>query len=74
MSGLVKELEELLFADCSNLSVIDIPEGVSVIRWFAFHGCSKLNHVIFPSSLTLIEDGAFSGCPCEEDIKKLNLH
>ena len=60
--------------NCNKLAVIDFPEGLSVIRSYAFDGCGKLNHVVFPSSLTLIEDGAFSGCPCEEDVKKLNLH
>lgn len=74
MSGGVKELQEYVFMNCNKLAVIDFPEGISVIRSYAFDGCGKLNHVVFPSSLTLIEDGAFSGCPCEEDIKKLNLH
>lgn len=40
-----------------------LPEGIKVIREFAFSQCSNLQMVVIPSSVESIEDWAFSSCP-----------
>lgn len=50
------------FQDCSNLSSVTIPEGVTSIEICAFWGCSSLTSVTIPESVTSIGSGAFSGC------------
>ena len=38
----MKEIGEFAFADCKNLSFINLPEGVSTADW-AFYGCENLH-------------------------------
>ena len=50
------------FSDCSGLTSVTIPEGISSIGYSAFRGCSGLTYVIIPNSVTFIAGSAFSGC------------
>ena len=52
------------FYDCSSLTSIDIPAGVTSIGEYAFSGCSSLTTVSFAegNQLTSIGAGAFSRC------------
>ena len=50
------------FSDCSGLTSVDIPNGVTSIGWGAFNGCSGLTSVTIPSSVTSIDWGAFQNC------------
>jgi len=50
------------FRDCSGLTSIAIPEGVTSIREGAFHGCSSLTSATIPKGVTRIEHNAFKGC------------
>lgn len=50
------------FAQCSGLTSIEIPSGVTSIGVNAFSGCSNLGNVILPSTVTTIGSGAFSYC------------
>ena len=61
---LVKEIGDHAFEDCSNLTSIEIPAGVTSIGSSAFSGCSNLANVTFAegSQLTSIGSSAFSGC------------
>jgi hypothetical protein len=45
-----------------KLKTIQFPNGLEVIKEYAFQGCTKLKHVIFPEGLLLIEIGKFNGC------------
>ena len=51
-----------LFADCNNLTSVNIPEGVTSIDIRAFEGCSSLTSVNIPEGVTSIGSDAFSDC------------
>jgi hypothetical protein len=50
------------FYDCSSLTSITIPNGVTSIGSYAFYNCSSLTSITIPDSVTSIGGGAFSGC------------
>lgn len=50
------------FEDCSLLTSIRIPSGVTNIELSAFRGCKKLKSVTIPPSVTSIGGGAFENC------------
>ena len=51
-----------LFADCNNLTSVNIPEGVTSIDIRAFEGCSSLTSVNIPEGVTSIGEHAFCNC------------
>ena len=51
-----------VFAGCSSLQSISIPEGVTSIPMFTFEGCQSLYSVVLPSSLENIDWTAFGNC------------
>ena len=50
------------FYNCSSLTSITIPNGVTSIGRSAFSGCSSLTSVTIPNSVTSIGDYAFHNC------------
>jgi len=50
------------FYNCSELTFVAVPEGVTTLCWFAFAGCSSLQYLELPNSLTTIEQHALFGC------------
>ena len=46
----------------SQISEIEIPNGVTSIGNSAFYGCTALTEVVIPDSVTSIGDNAFSDC------------
>ena len=56
------ELGDYVFADCSGLTSLTIPSGVTSIGSEAFSGCSGLTSLTIPSSVTSIGYSAFEGC------------
>lgn len=50
------------FKDCTGLTSISIPDGVTVIESSAFRGCTQLASIAFPSNLKTIGDYAFRNC------------
>lgn len=55
-------IDKNAFINCSHITGIDIPEGVSTIGAAAFHGCKSLNSILFPASLTDIGASSFGEC------------
>ena len=53
---------ETAFKKHMGITSVEIPNGVIIIKRFAFYGCEKLSHVIIPESVTIIEDSAFGIC------------
>ena len=51
-----------IFEGCSNLTMVNIGNNVTIIPYHAFFGCSGLTNVIIPDSVTNIGDRAFFGC------------
>ena len=50
------------FRECTALTSVVIPEGVTEIDWCAFDGCTGLTSVTIPASVTEIGWWAFHGC------------
>ena len=50
------------FSDCSSLTSITIPDGVTSIGWGAFRDCSSLTSIVIPDGVTSIGSQAFMGC------------
>ena len=56
------KLGDYVFYDCSGLTSLTIPSGVTSIGDWAFSGCSGLTSLTIPSGVTSIGEGAFRGC------------
>ena len=56
------KLGNYVFYDCSGLTSLTIPSGVTSIGDSAFRGCSGLTSLTIPSRVTSIGNCAFSGC------------
>ena len=50
------------FCDCSGLTSLTLPSGVTEIGNAAFEGCSGLTSLTLPSDVTEIGNAAFEGC------------
>ena len=55
-------ITEKAFYECTVMTSVTIPEGVTSIGKQAFYGCSGLTSVTIPTSVTSIGEGAFRGC------------
>ena len=56
------KLGDYAFVDCSGLTSMTIPSGVTSIGEGAFSGCSGLTSLTIPSGVTSIGDWAFGYC------------
>ena len=54
------------YADQTDMSVVEIPTGVTNIAENGFNGCTNLTRVSLPVSLRTISDNAFSDCSALE--------
>ena len=61
-------IAEYAFYDCTYLTGIDLPAGVTIIDSYAFNGCSSLTSINIPASVTSIGDYAFDYCTALTDI------
>ena len=50
------------FRDCSGLTSLNLPAGITEIDVGAFYGCSGLTNLNLPTGITKIDYGAFWGC------------
>lgn len=48
--------------NCSSISSVSIPEGITILRRRVFNSCQNLTSIVFPSSLKTIDEYAFAGC------------
>ena len=51
-----------LFAHCTGLKNIILPDGAAAIEGGAFTGCTGLTNIVIPDSVTEIKEASFSGC------------
>ena len=56
------EIGEYAFHDCSGLTSLTLPAGITSISDCAFEGCSGLTSLILPAGITSISDCAFAYC------------
>ena len=58
----VTSIQGSAFFNCTELTSVTIPTGVTNLGSFAFSGCSSLISATIPSSVTIIGRSAFSFC------------
>ena len=56
----LKVIESALFAGCTRLAEITLPESLTEIHFAAFSGCTGLRSITIPDNVTSIEYAAFS--------------
>ena len=61
-----------VFTGCSELTTLNIGNGVTTLPWCAFSYCSNLTSVTIPSSVISIEPDAFGYCSRLTSITNLN--
>lgn len=64
----VKKIDDGAFKDCSRLSGVIIPDGVTRIGDRAFSDCVSLKKAELPKSAVEIGKGAFAGCKSLESV------
>ena len=60
------------FKNCSGLTAVTIPEGVTMLLNESFAGCTSLTSITLPSTLTSIYNNAFTGCTNLTSITSMN--
>lgn len=55
-------LGEQMFIDCTGLTKLILPSGVTSIGPYAFMNCTSLETVIIPKDVLYISEGAFANC------------
>jgi hypothetical protein len=58
----IKAIGTAAFSNCTSLTHVEIPAGVTSIGHGAFRGCSSLTNMTIPNGVTRIGDYAFYGC------------
>ncbi len=56
------EIGEYAFKDCSRLTSLTLPAGITSIGYETFYGCSGLTSLTLPAGITVIGYRAFHGC------------
>ena len=56
------EIGEYAFKDCSRLTSLTLPAGITSIGEYAFYGCSGLTSLNLPAGITEIGESTFSDC------------
>jgi hypothetical protein len=60
--GNIGESPPGIFENCTKLTRVVLPEGVTTIGRNAFKGCTALVSIALPSTIFEIQNGAFNGC------------
>ncbi len=60
------------FKDCTGLTAVTIPEGVTMLLNESFANCTSLTNITLPSTLTSIYNNAFVGCTSLSTITCMN--
>ena len=65
----IKELNEYVFAECTSLKNINIPDSIEAIKEGSFMGCTNLEEVSIPNSVEEIGSNTFSYCTKLKNVK-----
>jgi len=58
----VANIGDNAFGSCTNLTSVEIPDSVTIIRFNAFSYCNSLSSITIPNSVKTIDQAAFSNC------------
>ena len=58
----VKYLDSECFKECTRLTSITLPEGITELPQLCFDGCSSLTSVTLPKGITSLGSNCFRGC------------
>ena len=58
----VNTINEYAFADCSNMTEIELSDYVENIKQYAFSDCHNLTSIIIPTSVKYIENDIINSC------------
>jgi len=64
----VKEVDDRMFKECSQLKEVVLNEGLQKIGKQAFYHCKSLESIKLPSTVTEIGNAAFAGCSNLEEV------
>lgn len=67
----IPEMEGRIFAQCSDLISVSLPDDMDVLPWGMFSDCWSLEVINIPASVTEIPTGFMNNC---ESLKDLRLH
>ena len=62
IEGVLPNISDGAFANCTNLIKVNISESVSAIGTDAFYGCRNLSNVTIPATVETIASDAFAYC------------
>ena len=65
----ITKLPDYAFANCHNITAIDLPSTLQVIGGSAFYDCTGLNNIDIPDSVHTINGFAFDSCTGLTSIK-----
>ena len=65
----VTEIGQSAFKNCTRLSSIQMPEGLTIINYSAFEGCTGLDRIKVPNSVETIYYNSFKGCRLLESVE-----
>jgi uncharacterized protein YjdB len=66
----IKQIASCLFAGCTGLEKIEIPDSVTLIDKKAFNGCENLQEIVIPDSVTKVEWVSFANC---KNLKEVHI-
>jgi hypothetical protein len=69
LPGSLISIGDYAFANCTKLTVLNIPKGVTSIGAAAFSGCASLLRMKLPPDLTAVSDWLFKDCHALTSVK-----
>jgi hypothetical protein len=64
----LKSIPSRCFGNCTSLTSVTIPDGVTTIDSYAFYYCSSLAKINFPESINTINQSAFNSCTSLDNV------
>lgn len=65
-------INDMAFSECTNLTIVKLPQSLKTIGKYAFSKCTKLNDITLIEGLETINDFAFLECTTLENIDLVN--